>query len=634
MALLNLAQVKGGPALQADVNALKTSYDAAKVITSIVKDSNANPATYYNVDEYLQIIKTTLDGIAGGGSGDTTALETAINNIANKTIYDVVRVQLKAHYNAANETWTITDIYNQPISADSNNLIFNGIDVQNLNDDYCVAYTLDNKVIYDTYGQQLGFGLWTNVFSGDPAILDVAASKASVTGDLVYKTYTQDFDFKIFVNGQFTLSNIPEAALLDNNELALIAYDQAIQKIIIELAKDDDVIAAITDKVGAETVANQITAITDALETRIAALESGKIDKTSIVKTKTFVEVGVLPSASDAVEGTIYKINNMYFRFDGIDENTNDPIWTSLTDEDMQDVADVASASDDKVVSEKVFAKKLAEINTAIANAGNSGDYVRKADVLVDGPTIVSALPTVGEADTVYQLSTDNSYHQYFNDTWIDLTAEQATALLADQGIHAYANASNDKVVSEKLLAKNFDTLTSAYSSISTSVQNLSNRITGLETMAASVDDKITVDSANPVTVFQLSQTPNDELVQMFFGGATYFEGDEFTVDRLLNRVTWTFTAVNNGFDITDDVTSYVRFRYKTGSTIVNTSTCTILHQDAVPVSGTYKAGDLIFRVHASQGQNLGWICTTAGTPGTWTEFGIVDFGGTITPIE
>jgi hypothetical protein len=35
-----------------------------------------------------------------------------------------------------------------------------------------------------------------------------------------------------------------------------------------------------------------------------------------------------------------------------------------------------------------------------------------------------------------------------------------------------------------------------------------------------------------------------------------------------------------------------------------------------------------------TQGNNIGWVCTEAGTPGTWTEFGVVDFGETIKVVE
>lgn len=53
------------------------------------------------------------------------------------------------------------------------------------------------------------------------------------------------------------------------------------------------------------------------------------------------------------------------------------------------------------------------------------------------------------------------------------------------------------------------------------------------------------------------------------------------------------------------------------------------------PTTGTYEVGDLFFNT-ASPGTNVGWVCTVAGTPGTWTAFGPTPAassfnGGTIT---
>lgn len=42
----------------------------------------------------------------------------------------------------------------------------------------------------------------------------------------------------------------------------------------------------------------------------------------------------------------------------------------------------------------------------------------------------------------------------------------------------------------------------------------------------------------------------------------------------------------------------------------------------AIPTVGTWKVGDVAWRLTPVAGGPVGWICTTAGTPGTWTEFG------------
>lgn len=43
----------------------------------------------------------------------------------------------------------------------------------------------------------------------------------------------------------------------------------------------------------------------------------------------------------------------------------------------------------------------------------------------------------------------------------------------------------------------------------------------------------------------------------------------------------------------------------------------------APPSTGTFRAGDIILKAAASD--YSGWICTTAGTPGTWRKFGLIE---------
>jgi hypothetical protein len=45
----------------------------------------------------------------------------------------------------------------------------------------------------------------------------------------------------------------------------------------------------------------------------------------------------------------------------------------------------------------------------------------------------------------------------------------------------------------------------------------------------------------------------------------------------------------------------------------------------SVPASGTHARGEVVFKSQPSAGGKIGWVCTTAGTPGTWKEFGAID---------
>ena len=44
----------------------------------------------------------------------------------------------------------------------------------------------------------------------------------------------------------------------------------------------------------------------------------------------------------------------------------------------------------------------------------------------------------------------------------------------------------------------------------------------------------------------------------------------------------------------------------------------------AVPTTGTWVQGDIIFNRNPAAGGTIGWVCTTSGTPGTWKTFGTI----------
>jgi hypothetical protein len=44
----------------------------------------------------------------------------------------------------------------------------------------------------------------------------------------------------------------------------------------------------------------------------------------------------------------------------------------------------------------------------------------------------------------------------------------------------------------------------------------------------------------------------------------------------------------------------------------------------AAPVAGTYRRGDVVYNNAPSASGFVGWVCVTAGTPGTWKTFGAI----------
>lgn len=44
----------------------------------------------------------------------------------------------------------------------------------------------------------------------------------------------------------------------------------------------------------------------------------------------------------------------------------------------------------------------------------------------------------------------------------------------------------------------------------------------------------------------------------------------------------------------------------------------------AAPTTGTWQQGDIVWHSAPTSGGNIGWVCTTAGTPGTWKAWGTI----------
>lgn len=59
----------------------------------------------------------------------------------------------------------------------------------------------------------------------------------------------------------------------------------------------------------------------------------------------------------------------------------------------------------------------------------------------------------------------------------------------------------------------------------------------------------------------------------------------------------------------------------KSGS--INTSLVRML-ESAAPTTGTWQVGDIVYNDTPAAGGFIGWVCVTAGTPGTWKTFGAI----------
>ena len=552
MALAEMKQINGLSALKTDVEAIKKSYDAAKVITTIVKTEadGENPEVKYDVNALLQELKSGMATILGsdseGGEASDGSLAAAINNIKNKTVKDAVRVKANAVHGENGYTVSFAEGFN--LSA-----VVPSVDTS-------VAlgvYTLNNEPVYDTNGNQLTFSLADNTFSGAPAELDI---ENSVAGEApAYKAITSNFEFKVFPIGSFTFETLPADALLDNEEMQLLAYQTAINKIVVELAKDKDLMDAIKTKVGETSVA---AAIEDALK--------AKLDKAAVVTT-----LGKLEVEEGDAEGTVY----------ASDEKVASEKALVAALADKLDVADFEEAVEAYV--------EKADIATAIGDAAEAVNTKVASQKAVADAVVAMGDTKVAKADVVSTFDKDNP---------------SATKVASEVGvINAIDNAIAARVAVEN---------------------NISERVTALESIVAPVNEKFNWENDDDKTDknFSLANTPNEALVKMYVNHLTYFEGEDFTVNRTSKVATWT----SSEFNVEEG--DAVRFEYYTGEIVSNTGTVSILHQDAIPTTGNFKVGDRIYRLTVTTGENVGWICTKAGAGAAaeWTEFGIVDFDNTI----
>lgn len=257
--LIRLAQIENGLAMQEDVQALKTSYDALKVLTNISKGEDLGN---YNVNELLVVLKATLDSItggeggsggSGGGTGSLVEMQQQINIINNKVIKDVVKLELKVENNVIVMPDNYVDI---EVNLDKSKT-------------YPVYY-LNNTVVFNETGGQLYFNFETKQFVGIPSKVDPNCKDPQ---HLTYVKIEENFAFKVFAIGSFTFVNLPADALLDNQEMTILAYNQVLNQIVVNLANNTELIAEIKTLISNEVIQQQITAITSVLEQRITAIE-------------------------------------------------------------------------------------------------------------------------------------------------------------------------------------------------------------------------------------------------------------------------------------------------------------------------------------------------------------------------
>lgn len=318
--LIKRNQIDGLVAMKALLDNINASYPALKVTTSVIKTPEtsvgAGDQVYYTGEELLEELKANVDGILNGGEDlnlpelarriqqlnaelnggeyyDTENGTQTLLGFKNKAIQDVVRV---------NFTWdgTTATATDATLAADEH--LDNG-------QTSLPAYSASGQPIVGVSGATVTFNYNTKTFSAAPYVLDIDATKASggidnvtgqvIAGQAVYAAFTGSF--KVFPTGTWTLETLPTTALLDNNEMQMVAYDQALQKIAIQIATDKQLIDRVEEAIGEVAIQDAIKNATEVIDSRLDRLEG--TDDSNLAKVAVKVsQITGKPAGDDATE--------------------------------------------------------------------------------------------------------------------------------------------------------------------------------------------------------------------------------------------------------------------------------------------------------------------------------------------
>lgn len=139
-------------------------------------------------------------------------------------------------------------------------------------------------------------------------------------------------------------------------------------------------------------------------------------------------------------------------------------------------------------------------------------------------------------------------------------------------------------------------------------ISNAGNRVMILD----SANNVISNNSiAAPTTAIQIGAVDGTMIRNNTISGATAsfaIEGTTHTNTMLIGN-----TKVNGTVQVAVDTVQ-----------INNSWNPKFMYNTAAPLAGTFKVGDTTYNTAPAAGGFIGWVCTTAGTPGTWKTFGAI----------
>lgn len=273
--LIHLSQIKDGMLLKQNVTSLLESYEASKVLTSITKDGEAG---YYNVDELLNALKTTVDEQLGDGEGSIDEriaavkeeLEGLIDDINEKEVSDYVKVRANLTHDQTVEGINLEWV-----------LPGEGLNLEDyvpeLDDtqEYLV-YKSDNKPVRGADGSQVTYNFATGTFSDLPH-KRVVAGEGSENLEISFELIEEPVEIKMFPVATFKFGELPKDFLLDNKEIKVMSYSLVIDDIIVGVASNTELIAEVKEKLTDEVIKQAIDGLKEELEGMIET-EKERID--------------------------------------------------------------------------------------------------------------------------------------------------------------------------------------------------------------------------------------------------------------------------------------------------------------------------------------------------------------------
>lgn len=220
MSLVNLYQLKKmSDALQA--------YDADKVKTKVRKPGE--DADAYTVEELFQKTKQDIEDVSK-----------SFEALRSKKIWGVIRLSLPVSKGQVEFPKDLDDR------------------IPNIDRDIALpAYSSDNKLYMDDHGKPVKVNMATGILSGTPVEVDEGATTSRGDGTTVYRPIAVT-SLKVFPMGEWTLDTLPDDALISNDELQVISYKSAIDRIVKGLSNGTDIVDYLKEQVGVDAIHNAL----------------------------------------------------------------------------------------------------------------------------------------------------------------------------------------------------------------------------------------------------------------------------------------------------------------------------------------------------------------------------------------